>query len=239
MLDAPRAEALDWLAANRPLYLPHTSETVCSLRDVRFSYGDRVVLDGVSLEVRRGEIVALTGPNGVGKTTLGADRRRARRARRRVRCSTRGRLPDAGSRPAHGARAGARRGRARRGRDACPRALADVGLAGFEERHPRDLSAGERERLALAAVLATEPDLLVLDEPTRGVDPERKAELARLLRAQAPGARDARHHARPGVGGRGRRPRRHPRAGAGGRCVRNGGAAPARSRGCCSSRRSP
>ena len=61
-----------------------------------------------------------------------------------------------------------------------------VGLAGFEERHPRDLSAGERERLALAAVLVTEPDLLVLDEPTRGVDPERKAELARLLRAQAP-----------------------------------------------------
>ena len=53
-------------------------------------------------------------------------------------------------------------------------------------RHPRDLSVGERERLALAAVLATEPDLLVLDEPTRGVDPERKAELAALLRSEAP-----------------------------------------------------
>src|SRR5207244_1923342 len=58
-----------------------------------------------------------------------------------------------------------------------------VGLAGFEDRHPRDLSSGERERLALAAVLASEPDLLVLDEPTRGVDPERKHELAALLRA--------------------------------------------------------
>ena len=55
----------------------------------------------------------------------------------------------------------------------------------FAERHPRDLSSGERERLSLAAVLATEPDLLVLDEPTRGVDPERKAELAQ----PAPGAR--------------------------------------------------
>ena len=55
----------------------------------------------------------------------------------------------------------------------------------MRERHPRDLSAGERERLALAAVLATEPDFLVLDEPTRGVDPERKVELARLLRAEA------------------------------------------------------
>ena len=53
-------------------------------------------------------------------------------------------------------------------------------------RHPRDLSSGERERLALASVLALEPELLVLDEPTRGVDPERKETLARLLRSEAP-----------------------------------------------------
>ena len=65
------------------------------------------------------------------------------------------------------------------------RALADVGLAGYAERHPRDLSSGERERLALAAVLVAEPDLLVLDEPTRGVDPERKDELTAFLRSQA------------------------------------------------------
>jgi len=57
---------------------------------------------------------------------------------------------------------------------------------GSIDRHPRDLSVGERERLALAAVIALEPELLVLDEPTRGVDPERKADLARLLRAEAP-----------------------------------------------------
>src|SRR5439155_17061963 len=66
-------------------------------------------------------------------------------------------------------------------------ALASLGLTGKEARHPRDLSSGERERLALASVLVTEPDLLVLDEPTRGVDPERKRELAARLRAQAPG----------------------------------------------------
>jgi energy-coupling factor transport system ATP-binding protein len=65
------------------------------------------------------------------------------------------------------------------------RALATVGLAGHERRHPRDLSSGERERLALASVLVTEPDLLVLDEPTRGVDPARKAQLAELLRGEA------------------------------------------------------
>ncbi len=62
-------------------------------------------------------------------------------------------------------------------------ALAAMGLAGMESRHPRDLSTGERERLALASVLVIDPDVLVLDEPTRGVDPQRKAELAELLRA--------------------------------------------------------
>jgi energy-coupling factor transport system ATP-binding protein len=66
-------------------------------------------------------------------------------------------------------------------------ALARLGLGAQLDRHPRDLSSGERERLALAAGLATGPDLLVLDEPSRGVAPERKAELARLLRAEAPG----------------------------------------------------
>ncbi len=68
---------------------------------------------------------------------------------------------------------------------AAARALANVGLSGYEARHPRDLSSGERERLALAAVLACEPDVVVLDEPTRGVDPEARARLAALLRDEA------------------------------------------------------
>jgi energy-coupling factor transport system ATP-binding protein len=64
-------------------------------------------------------------------------------------------------------------------------ALGLVGLDWAAGRHPRDLSSGERERLALAAVAVAEPDLLVLDEPTRGLDPERKAELATWLESYA------------------------------------------------------
>jgi energy-coupling factor transport system ATP-binding protein len=60
-------------------------------------------------------------------------------------------------------------------------ALERVGLGWAAARHPRDLSSGERERLALAAVSVAEPDLLILDEPTRGLDPERKAALGTWL----------------------------------------------------------
>ena len=60
-------------------------------------------------------------------------------------------------------------------------ALERVDLGWAADRHPRDLSSGERERLGLAAVAVAEPDLLVLDEPTRGIDPDRKAEIAAWL----------------------------------------------------------
>jgi energy-coupling factor transport system ATP-binding protein len=186
VLDAPRGEALDWLAANRPLYLPHGPEVLARLVDVRFAYGDRVVLDGVSLELRRGEIVALTGANGSGKTTLAKIAAgllepasgTVERPRAAYLSQDPGRYVVA-ERVDEEVALAADLERARA-------ALTRVGLEAAAHRHPRDLSSGERERLALAAVLVTEPELLVLDEPTRGVDPERKAELAALLRGDAP-----------------------------------------------------
>ncbi|HJU10240.1 MAG TPA: ATP-binding cassette domain-containing protein, partial [Candidatus Binataceae bacterium] len=61
-------------------------------------------------------------------------------------------------------------------------ALAAVGLSGFTHRDPTSLSGGEKQRLAIAAVLALRPSLIVLDEPTTDLDPEGKAEIFALIR---------------------------------------------------------
>ena len=197
LLDAARDEALAWLAEHRPAYVPSeplppaeteaAGEPICSLEGVSYSYGPAApALAGVDLELRRGEIVALTGPNGSGKTTLaklvaGLLAPDAGRVRRRGRAAYLSQHPGryvvrsrVDEEVALGV--GGDLGRARS-------ALAAVSLAGFDARHPRDLSSGERERVGLASVLVTDPDVLVLDEPTRGVDPDRKDELTDLLRA--------------------------------------------------------
>jgi energy-coupling factor transport system ATP-binding protein len=164
---------------------------VCVLERVSFAYTPGTsVVDSFDLELGRGEIVALLGPNGSGKTTLaklavGLLEPQAGRIARGGRACYLSQDP---GRYLVAERADEEVGLAvggdlRRAR----RALAELGLDAYAGRHPRDLSSGERERLALAAVLVAEPDLLVLDEPTRGIDPQRKDELAGLLRAEAAG----------------------------------------------------
>jgi energy-coupling factor transport system ATP-binding protein len=197
LLDAPRDDAVAWLEAHRPAFAPRVpqapshkpagGEIVCAVDGVSFSYGGGPpVLTGVSLQLARGEIVALTGPNGAGKTTL------ARLAAGLLEpdAGTVNRRGQAGYLPQDSARFLVTERVADEvalgGHDPCP-AIDALGLGPFASRHPRDLSGGERERVSLAAVLAADPDLLVLDEPTRGMDPERKEQLARLVREQSRG----------------------------------------------------
>jgi len=167
---------------------PAAGDEVVRLDGVSYAYPDGPpVLVEESISLRRGEVVALVGPNGVGKTTLAkvaaglimpGGGRVLRFGRAAYLPQDPGRYLIEETVLAEVALAS--------GEGRAWRALEQLELTEFADRHPRDLSSGERERLAIAAVLAVEPDLLVLDEPTRGVDPERKRELAALLRGQAP-----------------------------------------------------
>ncbi len=138
------------------------------------------ILRGVDLCVAAGESIALMGRNGAGKSTL---LRHAAELMQPTRGSIErdGRvallLQNPGDYLIHG----------RVAEEASAEALAAARLEQLAERNPRDLSGGERQRLALAIVAGCgePPAVLALDEPTRGMDRESKAELAAELRRRA------------------------------------------------------
>ncbi|GGI04805.1 ABC transporter ATP-binding protein [Egicoccus halophilus] len=178
---------------------------VIEVQDLRMRYGDRDVLDGVDLAVGRGEVVVLLGPNGAGKTTtvevlegfrrrsggqvrvLGVDPDRADEAwRARVgtvfqswRDHGRWRVDELlrflGRHYAPYATAERRRPRH------VDELLAIVGLAGQARQRVKQLSGGQRRRLDVAIGLLGHPELLFLDEPTTGFDPQARRDLHELL----------------------------------------------------------
>jgi energy-coupling factor transporter ATP-binding protein EcfA2 len=192
-------------AATTPLPAPPDpardgrGETVARVRGLRATYGASDAIRDLDLEVGVGEVVAVMGRNGAGKSTL-------LRALAGVHAPASGEIRVAGHPPRPGTDAAL-----------CPQESDDLlfrdtvrdevratlvargeagdaghwldalGIAGLATRHPRDLSAGQRLLVAIASVAATEAPLLLLDEPTRGLDPESKQRLVGFVRGHAGG----------------------------------------------------
>ena len=161
--------------------------------DLALSYGATPVLDGVSMEVEDGEFVSLVGPSGSGKSTIlraiiGLQAASAGTVELTVDKREVGFLfQDDALLPWRRAAENVALGLTLRGmaRDqALHRAeewLARLGLEGLGGRYPRELSGGQRKRVAIAQVLAREPQLLLMDEPFSALDAITRARLSQDL----------------------------------------------------------
>ena len=188
---------------------------VARLRDVSLQYGDTTALDAVDLDVPRGGTVGLIGPDGVGKSSLFAliagaralqrgrvevlDGDMARRRHRLAVCPRIAYMPQGLGKNLYPTlsvfenieffgRLFGHDGGERRRRIA--ELLASTGLAAFRDRPAGKLSGGMKQKLGLCCALIHDPDLLILEEPTTGVDPLSRVqfwELIDRIRAQRAG----------------------------------------------------
>lgn len=163
-----------------------------SARGAWFRYGrdDDWVLRGLDLEVRQGEVHALAGGNGCGKSTLLAliaGTRRAQRGEVRSAISAKAMLPQdpkalfAEERVDEELMEWAHIGGY--GADEVQAMMGELGLADRAGLHPYDLSGGQRQMLALGKLLLVHPRLLLLDEPTKGLDRAAREQVACMIEA--------------------------------------------------------
>ena len=183
------------------------SSIILEARDIRYRYPRGMeAIQGISFHIRKGEKIALVGPNGAGKSTLMLmfngmiqpdsgtllvdnepiryDKASLRMLRKRVGFVLQNPdrqiiaptvYQDVAFGPTNLGYSEEEVKKAVKG------ALQRVGLEGFERRPPHQLSGGEKKRVAIAGVLAMDPDVLVFDEPTSGLDPSGSEDIMELL----------------------------------------------------------
>lgn len=185
-------------------YAVPSSTPIITLANLHYSYDGHAALRGVSLAAQPGEFVALMGRNGSGKSTLlkqivgllkpdeGSVRigeLDTRRVDLDAIVKIVGYVPQHPGALLFGETLAAELAFTRKShglpqdREADLALLARLGLDAAADRDPRDLSGGEQQRAALAAILVADPQIILLDEPTRGLDYAQKRNLADLLLA--------------------------------------------------------
>ncbi|ALT69187.1 ATP-binding cassette domain-containing protein [Methanobrevibacter millerae] len=178
------------------------------VRDIKYSYNnDYQALKGVSLKIEKGEMVALLGKNGAGKSTLFLhlngiyepdegkvfidgeelkyDKKSLLKFRQKVGIVFQNPddqifAPTVEEDVAFGPlNLGLSMEEVQ---DRVEEALDRVGMSGFEKTAPHHLSGGQKKRVAIAGILAMKPEIMVLDEPTAGLDPQGVTNLVKLLK---------------------------------------------------------
>jgi energy-coupling factor transport system ATP-binding protein len=180
-----------------------------SVKGLGFSYNGHPALQDLSLDVRQGEFVALMGRNGAGKTTLlkqlvgllrpdqgqvqivapaSGEAMDTRKASVEEIIQYVGYVPQNPNALLFNDTVRQELDFTRRGHGLPPGEydglLGTLGLTEYANQYPRDLSVGERQRVALASILVAEPQVLLLDEPTRGLDYQQKASLVAFLQRE-------------------------------------------------------
>ena len=197
------------LNATQPVPAPTASDrtTLLEVHDLSVAYGSKVAVDGVSFEIRRSEIFGLLGPNGAGKTTTlsaieGLRRPRAgavllngvdivrqpalAKAQMGVQLQSTGFQSELTIRQVARLYAGLY-GVAMGDQD-LDQALTDIGLGRELDRTTKQISGGQQQRLSLFVALIHHPTLLLLDEPTTGLDPQSRRHFwARIEQIRADG----------------------------------------------------
>lgn len=166
--------------------VPSSGQPVLSARGISFRYerSSPDILSHLDIEIRRGELIGILGGNGSGKSTLLSVLAGIRKPYSGT-CKTNGRIL---MMPQHPASLFVHDMLADDLREMCSdnEKITEVArlccLDGLLQRHPFDLSGGEQQRAALAKLLLGDPDVLLLDEPTKGTDPIFKKRFASILK---------------------------------------------------------